>query len=553
MLRRLRWQIGLAAAGVLIVGAVLIAVSNRAFEDRPAPGGEAVEAVVGRVATFNPVFAASEVEVDVARLVHAGLTRVDADGAIVPDLAARWSISDDALVYEFELRPDAVWQDGQPVTPRDVAFTAAVAADGSIPTEKNPLAAAWALVNVEVLDGTTVRLRLDEPYAPLLDATTMGLLPEHILGAVPHAELPRNAFSTREPIGAGPWRLDLPGGVSDESIRLVRFEEHWSPERPLLDALVLRTFDTPEDAWGALGRREVQLMCGLAAPTIEGLGEDVQEISTIRADYTLVFLNPAGVLFQDLVVRTALSLAIDRAALVADPEVLGGLGVVGFTPIAPGSPAYAPAPEAPVFDPAEAIRSLEAAGWIDSDGDGIRDRDGKALRFVLDTFDEPLLTRLADRLARSWAAIGAGVEVRAQPQPNMIRALSDRAYETALFRVSSRMTYTPDLYPLWHSSQAVSGQNFASFSDPTADSVLVELRRTPPDRTEERLELYRRFQELFVEQIPSLVLFHPAFTCAKVDATLGGVQLPRLVVEPADRHATLDEWFVRTERISLGD
>ncbi len=552
MLRRLRWQIGLAAVGVFFVGAVLIAVSNQAFEDRPASGGELVEAVVGHVATLNPVFAASDSEVDVARLIHAGLTRIDAKGDIAPDLAESWSISDDALIYEFDLRSDARWHDGQSVTARDVIFTAAVAADTTIPTEKNPLAAAWALVAVEALDEKTVRLRLEEPYSPLLDATTMGLLPEHLMGGVPPAELPRHAASTREPVGAGAWRIELPGGLSDESIRLNRFEDHWSPRKPFLDAIVLRTFDTPEEAWAALGRHEAQLMCGLTASTMEGLGEDVQEISAIRADYTLVFLNPAEVLFQDLVVRRALSLAINREAIVADPEVLGGLGVAAVSPIAPGSWAYAPSVSPQVFDPAEAVRTLEEAGWRDSDNDGARDRDGKALRFVLDTYDEPLLRALAERLKADWAAIGARVEVRAQPQPNMIRALSDRAFETALFRLSSRLAYTPDLYPLWHSSQAVGGQNFAGYSDPAADAIMVELRRTSPEKSESRHELYERFQALFAEQIPALVLFHPAYTCAKVDPTLGGVQLPSRVVEPADRYTTVDEWFVRTERILLG-
>lgn len=553
MLRRLRWQIGLAAAGVLFVGAVLIAISNRAFEDRPARGGELVEVVVGRVSTLNPVFAASDVEVDVSRLIHAGLTRVDAKGEIVPDLATRFTVSDDALSYTFELRPDARWHDGRPVTVRDVVFTAAVAADPTIPTEKNPLAAAWELVDVEAIDALTVRLRLDEPYAPLLDATTMGLLPEHLLGGVPPAELPRHAASTREPVGAGAWRIDLPSGLSDESIRLVRFEEHWSPSKPFLDAVVLMTFDTPEEAWAALGRREAQLMCGLSASTLERLGEDVQEISAVRDDHTLVFLNPSEVLFQDLVVRQALSMSIDRGALVADRDILGGLGVVAASPIAPGSWAHSPSVVAQPFAPDEAVRILEDAGWIDTDADGIRDRDGKSLRFILDTYDEPLLGTVAERLRDRWSAIGASVEVRPLSQPNMVRALSDRAFEAALFRLSSRLTYSPDLYPLWHGSQAADGQNFAGYADPTADEIMVDLRRTSPERSASRQALYERFQVLFAEQVPALVLYHPAFTCAKVDPTLGGVQLPSPVVEPADRYATIHEWFVRTERIFLGD
>ena len=103
MLRNLRWQIALAAAGVALIGLVLLFVSNRAFEDRPARGGQVVEAVVGRPGTFNPVLSTSDVEIDVARLLFSGLTRPDSDGSIRPDLAAEWSISDDGRVYTFQL------------------------------------------------------------------------------------------------------------------------------------------------------------------------------------------------------------------------------------------------------------------------------------------------------------------------------------------------------------------------------------------------------------------------------------------------------------------
>ncbi|MEO8085020.1 MAG: ABC transporter substrate-binding protein, partial [Ardenticatenales bacterium] len=123
MLRNLRWQIALAAGGIALIGLVLLFVSNRAFEDRPARGGQVIEAVVGRPGTFNPILATSDVEIDVARLLFSGLTRPDSDGLMKADLAESWAITDGGRVYTFKLR-DAVWHDGAPVTSDDVVLTA---------------------------------------------------------------------------------------------------------------------------------------------------------------------------------------------------------------------------------------------------------------------------------------------------------------------------------------------------------------------------------------------------------------------------------------------
>lgn len=546
----------LAAVGGLAVAAVLYFVADRAFVDRPARGGELTEAVAGGVSTFNPLFATSDAETDMARLIHAGLLEVGADGLPAAGLASRWAVDESAIRYRFTLREDATWSDGQPLTARDVVFTARLAARDDFDTATSRLASAWALAtSVTAVDDRTVEVVLGEPYAPFVEAATLGILPVHVLGDVAPHDLARHPYSTREPIGAGPWKLEVPGGVDLESLRLVRNEHHWeaSGRRPFLEAITLRTFESTADAWAALGRREVQLMCGVPPDGLELLGEDVQEIDAVRSDYTLVYLNPNRVVFGEAAVRKALSLAMDRTGIIGDPNLLDGRGAPAISPIPPGSWAFDPIGEAPPYSPDEAAAILDAAGWTDGDGDGIRDRDGKALRFVLDTHEDPTLRGVAERLGADWAALGVAVEVRPQSQPNIVQALRDRAFEAAVFRVASGSALDPDLYALWHSSQAESGQNFAGYASEEADATMVALRRAPPTDLELRRELYARFQRRFVEDLPSLLVYFPTYTCVAVDPALGGVQLPRTVVWPADRYLTLDGWFLRTERIFLGD
>lgn len=556
MLRHIRWQLALAVAGVVLVGAALFYVSNRAFVDRPARGGSMVEAIVGRPATLNPLLATSEVERDVARLIYAGLTRPGDNGRILPDLASAWEVSEDGRSYTFRLRSGATWHDGTPVSAEDAILTARLARDEDLATERNPLAAAWELVeSVESPEEGVLRITLSEPYAPFLDATTLGLLPAHIFADVPPSEIHRHPASTTTPVGAGPWRIELPGGLGQDELRLVRFEEHWEATggRPYLDGLSLRTYSTTAAALEALGQREVDILSGVPPGAISLLGDDISEYNSTQDDHSLVFLNPAKRIFADERVRRALSLAIDRQGIIEDPALLDGQGVIGASPISPGSWAHADDLPAPAFDIEAAEALLEEAGWRDTDGDGVLDSDGRPLRFALDTFNEPLLVAIAERLAEDWARIGVEVELRPQSQQNMVRALTDRAYDAALYDLVTLGQYTPDPYPLWHSSQADDGQNYGGWRDPEADEVLVALRQTSPEDLETRLALYRRFQELFAEQQPALVLYYPVRTAVRVNPGLGGVQMPRLLVDGADRFLTLGDWFVNTERILLGD
>jgi peptide/nickel transport system substrate-binding protein len=554
VLRQLRWQIALALGGVLVIGAILLALSNRAFQDRPARGGELVEAVVGRPATFNPLFAVTDSEVDVVRLVFSGLTRPGADGFVQPDLATGWSVSPDGRTYTFTLRDKAVWHDGQPVTAHDVVFTAAlaraVAADAVLGAQAGHLVPAWAQVTAQALDDRTVRFTMPEAYAPFLDATTLGVLPQHILTDGVLADLPNHRFSRSEPIGCGPYRLDLPGGLDSDTIRLVRFDRHWgaTDRQPFLDHIVFRLYPTVDTAVAALGQHEVQAMGGVPFTALDALGEDARLYAAHEPGYALVYLNAGNVPFNDPEVRRALSLALDRAALVQDPGTLDGQGVVAVSPIAPGSWAYDRFVIRPRYDPDGARAMLDDAGWIDSDADGVRDREGQSLRFGIGTRDDPLSIALGERVVQQWQRIGVAPTLQAMNQPGTVSTLANRAFDALLFSWTLPQR-DPDPYPLWHSSQVTGGQNYAGFADPAADETMVTARHARPDDLAVRRDAYRLFQERFVTEQPALMLYHPVYAYVVVDPVLGGVQLPQLIIDPADRFITIADWYARTERV----
>jgi peptide/nickel transport system substrate-binding protein len=554
VLHHLRWQLVLAVAGVLAIGVLLLVVTSRSFDVQPAMGGQLSEGLVGSPATFNPLFANSEAEADASALMFAGLTRVDASGLIRPDLAT-WQPAADGRSYTFTLRNDLVWHDGQPVVADDVLLTARLAADESIPAAKSALTAPWKNAELRKIDEHTVVVTLKEPYAPFLAATTLGLLPAHLLADVPPASLPNHPFSVSEPVGTGGFKWAGTDPAAGSGVRLERFDPYWTATdrpKPFLDTLNLRFYPTRAAAREALGQRQVQTMGRVPPDSIDALGADTRIFNAVDAAYTLVYLNPdKQVLFADPAVRKALSLGVDRDGLIQDPALLNGQGVPAVSPIPPGSWAYDATVKSTPFDPGQARRLLEQAGWIDSDGDGIRDRDGKPLSFDLTVSMDPLMMGLADRLRDDWAALGVDARVEALDQQSTVNLLRTREHDAVLSYIGLPGS-DPDPFPLWHSSQIETGQNFAGFNNPDADRLLSDARLPAADYPTEiaqRRAAYAAFQALFAREEPAIMLYHPIYAYAAADPTVGGIQLPQLLVRPASRYLTLPAWFVRTERV----
>jgi len=181
-MKRLRWQI-LVVAVTLVVVAVLLLSQQPALApalSRPSSGGIYSEGVIGSLGRLNPLLDWNNpTDRDVDGLVFSGLVKFDAHGLPQPDLAESWGATPDGTVYNFTLRPNAVWQDGTPVTSDDVIFTIDLIKSSSFfPQDIKSL---WNEITVTKLNDQNLKFTLPEPFAPFLDYLTFGLLPKHIL------------------------------------------------------------------------------------------------------------------------------------------------------------------------------------------------------------------------------------------------------------------------------------------------------------------------------------------------------------------------------------
>lgn len=545
-MKHIRWQALITVVGIAFLSAVLALLGLTAnTTERPDYGGTYVEGVVGRPSTFNPIYLQSDTDRDVAALVFNGLTRADETGAIQPDLAARWNTTPDGLVYTFTLRSDVRWQDGTRFTAEDVLFTIRAMQD---PAYRAPadLGSFWRTVAVTQTDALTVRFQLTQAYAPFLQFTTIGILPSHLLSSVAPQDLVQHPFN-RKPIGTGPFYVS---DFSADNI-LLDANTRYVGSRPYLSRVQFRFFQDYDAIFAAYSRNEVQGVARILPsqlPKARALA-NLRTFNARIAGYTLVYLNLSKPQFQDPHVRQALLYAIDRSKLVDDLQQ--GQGLIALSPIEPESWAYATGLNAYAFDLEKAKSLLDAAGFRDS-GDGVRRKDQVALQFALVTNDDPARVAIASEIVRTWQTIGVRVTAQTAPSAQIVQnVLRPRNFDAVLYEYRT-LSNDPDQYENWHQSQIPNGsasgggQNYSGLNDRDISEVLESARRTnDPTR---RMEFYRRFQELFADRVPALVLFYPVYTFG-IDARVRGVQLAPLLT-PSDRFRNIAQWYLKTKRIT---
>lgn len=492
---------------VAALGALWYTASHPPDTGEPEAAGVYVEGTAGAPGRINPLFASfNAVDTDLASLIFSGLTRLGPAGEVLPSLAESWDVSADGKTYTFHLRPDVSWHDGEPFTADDVVFTFAMLQD---PGYRGPpfLADLFRTISVQKLDDLTLRVGLAQAFAPFLAYASIGVLPEHLLKGLTAEDLYNSPFNQR-PVGTGPFRLLE---ATKERAVLEAVPGHYLGE-PSAKRIEMRFFLNEPQLLAALGDGQIDGAFFRSPLATEDrlYVENEQRWHVYRlasTTYTILYLNNDSPLFADERVRQALTLAIDKEKMIA--SLLDGQATRADSPIPAGTWAYYPALERYDFDPLEAAKLLEEAGWR-LNVFGIREKAGQQLQFDLVTNEERTRIAVAEEIARSWAILGVKVTVRTQRATTLLReTLMPRNFTAAIYGFDTGLD--PDPYPAWHSTQ-IGGEkgNLAGFSDEQADEVLEEARQT--DDPGRRSALYRVFQEIFARKVPSIPLFHNTYT-----------------------------------------
>lgn len=512
----------------------------------PAPGGTYTEAVIGGTRALNPLYAVTSVDRDVAALLFTGLTRFDQHGEIVPDLAREFRVEGDGTVWAFTIREGARWHDGEPVTTDDVAYTVGVLQDRAY---SGPFASAFAGVKVERVGVRSLRFVLPDVYAPFLEATTVPLLPAHILKGVNARALAFHAFNAK-PVGTGPFKFE---SRDEKRVVLARNDDFYraAPDRrrPYLDKIVLRAYPDNASALQALARGEVHAVGGLTASEAERArrARDLALYFLPSDELSVLFFNlaPDRPLFRDRAVRQAIAQAINRSRILQ--VATEGHGVVVEGPVAPSSWAYQKDAKRYGYAPDEAKRLLDGAGWVDRDGDGVREKGNLVLRFDLLASDDPVRVATAEQISHDLAALGIQANVAALPFPDLVeKRARPRQFEAILLTVVTGRD--PDQYAFWHSAQAKDpGYNFTGYTTLALDRALEAARRTLDQA--QRRELYAQVFAQLAEDVPAVYLYFADYVYL-VDRSVKGLRIAP-ISEPAGRFWQVEDWFMKERMLPV--
>jgi peptide/nickel transport system substrate-binding protein len=432
------------------------------------PGGVFVALMDGEPDDLNPITYSSNPAYQAIRLMYRGLARRDSTlSGYEPDLATSWEVQGDSLI--LRIRPDVFWHDGQPVTAHDVAFTIERQRDPAVASPRQADVA--AVESVTVVDSVTLVLQMSRTGAYSVNALLEVVpAPRHLLEGVDPAGMRMDPFS-RNPVGNGFFRF----GRWDPGQQLILEVNPDMPEgRAALDRVVIRVVP---DLSAAL----TELMAG-QGDMLKIPPEHVRTVESARgvALHQSPRVRPAWIAwntdrppFDDPRIRRAVLMAVDRDQLVRG--LFGDVGEVAESPIPPALWEHTPGVRPVPYDPEGAQRLLEEAGWRDTDGDGIRDRQGARLRVEVDYISadqtrQDVLVAMQSMLRR----VGIDLVPRAYERTAWVERLRSREFQGSSWGWGwGPGVAGPNAEMVFHSrSIPPNGPNFAGFANPRVDQLI---------------------------------------------------------------------------------
>lgn len=515
-------------------------------EPTPAKGGSYTEGIIGEPRYINPILTfANETEKDLVKLIFAGLTKHDSRGDIVGDLAQDIEIKEKGRVYEFTLRQNLKWPDGENLTADDVIFTIKLIQDSKY---QSPIRDIWQGVRVERVNDQKVRFSLNLPYDPFLENTTIGILPQHFWENIKPQSFALAELNTK-PVGAGPYKVKkIVKGIGG-SIKALELEQNpYYHDRVYIKKIDLKFYTNEDDLLKAYKDRKIEAF-SLLSPRfkkeVERKNNNVYSVNIPR--YFAVFFNEEnnGLLGQ-LKIKRALSYLTPRERIIREVLKEEATPQDGPLPlwIIGDSPKYSTFP----LDKEKAKEILLSEDWKDLNNDGFLEKENGdevvPLEFTLTTTDWPELTQTASILKEVWEEVGFRINLDIIPigkiQPQVIQP---REYEALLF--GEVLAINPDPFSFWHSSQIKDpGLNLSLYENNRVDSLLESVRQTTDK--EQKKEKFREIQKIITSEIPAIFLYNPYYIYVLPDKIKGFSKT--IVSTPSHRFEDINNWFIKTKR-----
>ena len=485
---------------LLVVALIMLALAQAFWfgdsyaEDVYTTGGTYTEATIGDVNSMNPLFATTDSEKVLSKLMFATLVTIDYSGHPGDQLAESVTALDNGRKWVMKLRDGLKWSDDEPITNEDVLFT--------IKTIQNPAVdtiyeANLANVEVSVNEDGLIVFDLPSAYADFMSALNIPVVPEHILGSSDPKTLIENSFSN-SPTTSGAFTFNAmqSGNAGNERVFYLSANPNYYLGRPLLNSFAIHTYDGKEAIIAAVN-------AGAVTATAELSGADSEQINLNQFNERNSSLSSGAFIFFNMS-KPAVNNVAMRAA------IRQGIDLGRIREAAPGTAAI----DYPLTSAQIQIENYPAMPERDYEGakGKIAELAGEdVVHLDIATVNSGYLPKVAETLAEELEALGFEVNVSAyeESQEFINNVVAKRSYDILVYEIE--LGADPDLLPYYHSSQAVSaGLNLSNYKNVLVDDLLLGGRDTMDMNL--RVKKYEMFLEYWASDVPAIGLYQPNLT-----------------------------------------
>ena len=486
--------------GLLIFALIMLATTqafwfrNSYAENVYSYGGTYIEATIGEINSMNPLFAVTDSEKALSRLMFATISTIDYSGHPGIGLAKSITPSEDGKVWTVKLRDNLQWSDGEPITNADVIFTAELIKN---PAVNSVYSANLSNVKVSEDEDGRIVFTLPATYADFISALNIPVLPKHILENTDPRTLTENNFSN-SPVTSGAFSFNAMQrtDTTTEQVVYLSANPYYYKGRPLLNSFAVHTYGNKDAVIEAVNS-------GAVTATAELSGADANKI-TARQFYqkesklnsgAFIFFNTNNAAVKDVEMRAAIRQGINLESIRAAAP---GTTALNY-PLVESQIQLSNYPTIPGYN-------LEAAKEKIAEL-----TDGEELKVEIATVNSGYLPNVANAVAEELKNLGIEAHVSAyeENQEFITNVIARRNYDLLIYEIE--LGSDPDLLPYYHSSQATkAGLNLSNYRNALVDDLLLSARDTLDEAS--RVKKYETFLEYWVNGVPAIGLYQPNLT-----------------------------------------
>jgi peptide/nickel transport system substrate-binding protein len=431
----------------------------------------------------------------VSELVFDGLVRLSSKLEAEPSLATEWE-NPDPKTWIFKLRKDVTFHDGKPFTAEDVKYTF----DSILnPDFKAPYATLYEPIqSVEVINDHEVKFTLKQPYAPLLSYMDVGIVPKHI------GEKNDNSLSNK-PVGTGPYKMTK--WDKNNKIAFEANEKYWNgPPKTKKITYFIVPDNTTRVA--SLESGDIDLVHSPLSPQDIKRSKENENFKVAETEglgFTYLNFNTKNKILSDVKVRQAVSHLVNKEVISSD--IYQGMDKPGQSPLIPPSWAFTDNLPEFEYDSEKAKALFKEAGWVDSDSDGVLDKNGKKLEITLSTHSEdPNRIQTVEYLQNEFNKAGVQTKVSTNEWPTFSANLMEGKFDIALLGWLNLVDPDRAMYNPLHSK---GGSNYGKYSNSKVDQLLDKGRTTLDQK--ERTAVYQEAAKIVTEEVAYDVLLNQGY------------------------------------------